>query len=79
MFTVFINGFGVDQNIINIDNSEMAERIKNVIHNVLELTRGILKAKRHNIPLVMSKRSGKGSLVPILFSNLDFPKSRLHI
>ena len=58
MFPMFINGFGIDKDIINVNNSEMTEGIKDIIHNVLEFTRGILKTKRHNIPLIMSKESG---------------------
>ena len=50
MFLMFINGVGVDKNIININNGKMTEGIENIIHNVLELTGGILKTKRHNIP-----------------------------
>ena len=40
---------------------------------------GILKTKRHNIPLIMSKKSGKSGFVPIIFTNLDLPESRLHV
>ena len=79
MFPVFINRARVNKNIINIYNGEMAERIKNIIHNILELTRGIIKTKGHAIPLIMSKRSGKSSFVPILLTNLDLPKPRLHV
>ena len=57
----------------------MAERIQNIIHNILEFTRGILKTKRHHIPLIMSKRSGKISFIPILLTNLDLPESRFHV
>ena len=60
---MFINGFGIDKDIINVNNSEMTEGIKDIIHNVLEFTRGILKTKRHNIPLIMFKGSGESSLV----------------
>ena len=57
----------------------MTKGIEDIIHNVLELTKGILESKRHNIPLIMSKRSGKISFVIIMFTNLDLPKSRFHI
>ena len=79
MFPVFINRIGVYKNIINVNNGEMAKGIENNIHNVLELTTGILKTKRHNIPLVMSKRGGKSSFVLIILTNLDLPKSKFHI
>ena len=76
---MFISGFGVDKNIINVNNDEMTKGIENIIHNVLEFTKGILKTKRHNIPLIMFKRSGESSFVLISFSNLDLPKPRFHI
>ncbi|CAL9006586.1 unnamed protein product, partial [Prunus brigantina] len=67
------------QNIININNREMTISIKNLIHNILEFTRSILNAKRHNIPLIMSKRSNKSSLISIRLSNLYLPESTFHI
>ena len=79
MFPMFINRIGVDKNVININNGEMAKRIKNIILNVLELTRGILKTKRHDIPLIMSKRSGKSSFLLITFTNLDLLEPRFHV
>ena len=79
MFPVFINRVGINKNIININNGEMTKGVENIIHDVLKLTGGILKTKRHNIPLIMSKRSGKSSFVPILLTNLDLPKPRLHV
>ena len=57
----------------------MAKRIKNIILNVLELTRGILKTKRHDIPLIMSKRSGKSSFILITFTNLDLLEPIFHV
>ena len=78
MFLVFINRIGVNENIININNGEMAERIENIIHNVLELTRDILKTKRHDIPLIISK-SGKNGFILITLTNLDFPEPRFHV
>ena len=59
MFLVFINRVGINKNIINKNNGEMAKGIEDIIHNVLEFTRGILKTKRHNIPLIISKMSGE--------------------
>ena len=79
MFPVFINKAGINKNIININNGEMTEGVENIIHDVLKLTGGILKTKRHNIPLILSKRSGKSSFVPILLPNLDLPKPRIHV
>ena len=79
MFPVFINKAGINKNIININNGEMTEGVENIIHDVLKLTGGILKTKRHNIPLIMSKRSGKRSFVPIIFTNLDLPEPRFHV
>ena len=79
MFLVFINRIGVNKNIINRNNGEMAERIENIIHNVLELTRGILKTKRHDIPLIMSRRSGKSNFILITLTNLDFLEPRFHV
>ena len=79
MFPMFISGFGVDKNIINVNNDEMTKGIENIIHNVLEFTKGILKTKRHNISLIMFKRSGENSFVLISFTNLDLPKPRFHI
>ena len=79
MFPVFINRAGINKNIININNGEMAERIENIIHNFLEFTWGIRKTKRHHIPLIMTKRSGKSSFIPILLTNLDLPESRFHV
>jgi hypothetical protein len=63
------------QNIININNGEMNERVEDIIHDILKLTGGILQTKRHNIPLIMTKRGGKSSLIPIMVINLDLPKS----
>ena len=57
----------------------MIEGVKNIIHDILKLTRGILKTKWHNIPLIMSKRSGKSSFVPIILTNLDLPEPRFHV
>ena len=79
MFLVFINRIRVNKNIININNGEVAKRIENIIHNILEFTRGILKTKRHNIPLIMSKRSGKSNFILILLTNLDLPEPRFHV
>ena len=79
MFLVFINRVGVNKNIIDINNGEMAKGIENIIHDVLEFTKGILKTKRQNIPLIIPKRSGKSHFVLIILTNLDLPKSRLHI
>ena len=79
MFPVFINRTRVDKNIININNGEVTECVKNIIHDVLKLTQGILKTKRHNIPLIISKRSGKSSFVPIIFTNLDLSEPRFHV
>lgn len=42
---MFINGFEIDKDVININNGEMTERIEDIIHNVMEFTRGILKTK----------------------------------
>ena len=79
MFPVFINRARVNKNIININNGQMTEGIENIIHDVLELTRGILKTKLHNIPLIMSKRGGKSNFVPIILTNLDLPEPRFHV
>ena len=79
MFPMFVNRTGIKKIIININNGEMAEGIENIIHNVLEFTQGILKTKRHHIPLIMTKRSGKSSFIPILLTNLDLPESRFHV
>ena len=79
MFSVFINKAGINKNIININNGEMTEGVENIIHDVLKLTGGILKTKRHNIPLILSNRSGKSSFVSILLTNLDLPKPRIHV
>jgi len=62
MFPVFINGSRLDEDIINVNNGKMTKGVKNVIHDPLEFTRGIVKDKRHNIPFVMSEGCGKGSL-----------------
>ena len=79
MFPVFINRIRVNKKIINLNNGEMAERIENIIHNVLKLTRGILKIKRHKIPLIMSKRSGKSNFILITLTNLDLLEPRFHV
>ena len=79
MFPMFINEFGINKDIININNGEMIKGIEDIIHSVLELTRGILKTKGHNILLIMSKGSGESSLVLIGFTDLDLPKPRFHI
>ena len=79
MFPIFINGFGIDKDIINLNNGEMTEGITDIIHNVLEFIRGILKTKRHNIILIMSKGNGESSLVLISITYLDLPKPRFHI
>ena len=79
MFPVFINRAGINKNIININNGEMVERIENIIHDILEFTRGILKTKRHHIPLIVTKRSGKSSFIPIILTYLDMPESRFHV
>ena len=79
MFPVFINRTRVDKNIININKGEVTECVKNIVHDVLKLTRGILKTKRHNIPLIISKMSGKNSFVPIIFTNLDLLEPKFHV
>ena len=79
MFPVFINRARINKDIVNINIGEVAERIENIIHNILEFTRSILKTKRHHIPLIMSKGSGKGNLIPILITDLDLLKSRFHV
>jgi hypothetical protein len=76
---VFINGFRIDEDIINVNNGKMTKGVENVVHDPLELTRGILKTKRHNISFIMSEGCGKGSLIPISISILNLPKSRFHI
>ena len=77
MLPVFINRAGINKNIININNGEMTEGVKNIIRDVF--TRGIFKTKWHNITLMMSKRSGKSSFVPIILTNLDLPEPRFHV
>ena len=79
MYPVFINRARINKDIVNINNGEVAERIENIIQNILEFTRSILKTKRHHIPLIMSKGSGKGNLIPILLTDLDLLKSRFHV
>ena len=79
MFPVFINRARINKDIVNINNGEVVERIENIIHNILEFTRSILKTKKHHIPLIMSKGSGKGNLIPILITDLDLLKSRFHV
>ena len=79
MFPVFINRARVNKNIININNGEITEGVENIIHDVLKLTGGILKTKWHNIPLVMSKRNGKSSFVPIILTNLNFSEPKFHV
>ena len=79
MLPVFINRAGINKNIININNGEMAEGIENIIHDILELTRGILKTKKHHIPLIMTKRSGKSSFIPMILTDLDLAESRFHV
>ena len=76
---MFIKGSVIDKNIINVNNDEMTKGIEDIIYNVLEFTKGILKAKRHNIPFIMSKRGGESSLVLVSFTDLDLPKPRFHI
>ena len=79
MFPVFINRARINKDIVNINIGEVAERIENIIHNILEFTRSILKTKKHHIPLIMSKGSGKGNLIPILITDLDLLKSRFQV
>ena len=43
MFPVFSNGARVNKYIININNDEMTKGVKNVIHDVLKLTRAFLR------------------------------------
>jgi hypothetical protein len=74
MFSMFLNGFGENKNIINVNNGEMGERVENIIHNILKFTRSILQFKRHNIPLIMTKWGSKGSLISITIIDLDLPK-----
>ena len=59
MFPMFTNGFGINKDNVNLNNGEMTKGIEDIIHSVLELTRGILKTKGHNIPFVMSEGSGE--------------------
>ena len=75
MFPMSLNGFGENENIINVNNGEMGERVENIIHKILKFTRSILQSKRHNIPLIMAKWGSKGSLISISVINLDLPKS----
>ena len=79
MFPVFVNGARVNKNIININNGEVTERVKNVIHDILKFAWSIFKAKWHNIPLIMSKRSGKNSFIPIILTNLNLLEPRFHV
>ena len=79
MFLVFINRARVNKNIININNGEMTEGVKDIIHDILKFAWGIFKTKWHNIPLIMSKRSGKSSFVPIILTNLELPEPRFHV
>ena len=79
MFPVFSNGARVNKNIININNGEITEGVKNVIHDVLKLTWGILKTKWLSIPLIMSKMSGKSCFVSIMLTNLNFLEPRFHV
>ena len=79
MLPVFVNRARVNKNIININNGEMTEGIKNIIHDILKLNWGIFKAKWHNIPLIVSQRSGKSSFVLIILINLDLPEPRFHV
>jgi len=52
LILVWNNLIRIDEDIININNGKMTKGVKNVIHDSLEFTRGILKTKRHNILFV---------------------------
>ena len=54
-------------------------RIKDVIHYILKLTKGIFKSKMYNIQFIMTKKNGKSSFVFILVFNLYLPKTRFHV
>ena len=69
----------IGTNIININNGEMTEGVENIIHGILKLVWGIFKSKWHNISLIMPKRSGKSSFVPIILTNLNLPEPRFHV
>ena len=79
MFPMFINGFGVDKNIFNVNNGEMTKGVEDIIHNVLEFTRGILETKKRNIPLIMSKMGDESNFVLISFTDLDLLEPGFHI
>ena len=79
MFPVFINRTRVNKNIININDGEMTEGVENIVPDVLKLTGGILKTKRHNIPLIMFKRSSKNNFVPIILTDLDLLEPRFYV
>ena len=55
------------------------EWIKNLIYDVLEFRRCILKTKGHYIPFIMAKGCGEGCFVPIRLSDLYLLKTTLHV
>ena len=42
---MFFNGFGKNENIINVNNGEMTETFENVIYDILEFTWAFFRPK----------------------------------
>ena len=78
MFPVFINGFGVNKEIINVNNGEMTKGIKIsfiIFWNSLEAflwSKGITFHSYGNPTICFIK-------ILINFTSLDLPKPRFHI
>ena len=68
---MFIFGFGVYQNVINVDHDELVKILhENSVHQTHERSWSIGKTKEHNGVLVKTITSCKGCFRNVLLSDL---------
>ena len=80
MFVVFLGGFAVYQNVIQINNHEFVQIWpKNLIHNTLEGCWSVSETKRHHQPLKQPLAHLERSFRHISLFNLDLPVTRAQI
>jgi hypothetical protein len=79
---MLFHGSTIDKNIIEEHHEKFPkERTEHVIHNTLECSRSICKAKGHDLKLAMAMMSLEGSLVFIMrqHSHLVITRSHVHL
>jgi len=66
IFSMFVNGAGVDDDVMNISLRKRAARSEKIIHGTLKSTGCVAQSKRHNFELLRSEFGMKSSTADML-------------